>query len=81
MLDKCFVYWYRSDDDMAHTAFASEGKFEAKVRVPVVGFRNGKASNTLVRAGAPGGKGYVQDPTCDMGRVNDPAKGHEAYLR
>jgi len=81
ILDKCFVFWYRSDDDMAQTAFASEGKFEAKVRVPVIGFRNGKASNTLLRAGEPGGGGYLQDPTCNLGIVNDPLKGHEAYLR
>jgi len=81
ILDKCFVYWYRADDDMAQTAFASVGKFEAKVRVPVIGFKNKKAANALLRAGEPGGKGYLQDPTCDFGFVNDPGKGHEQYLR
>jgi len=81
ILDKCFVFWYLSHDDMTHTAFASEGRFEAKVRVPVVRFRNGKASNVLLRVGEPGGAGYLQDPTGDLSRVNDPAKGHEGYLR
>lgn len=81
VLDKCFVFWWKTDEDMSQAAFASAGKFNAKVRVPVVGFRNRRSPNALLRVGEPGGNGYLQDPTCDFSYVNDPAKGHEAYLK
>ena len=81
VLDKCFCFWYKSTPDMRHVAFSSAEKFNAKIKSPVVSFTNAAATNCLLEAGAPDGKGYIQDADCNLGRVNDPRDVHGKYLR
>jgi len=62
VLDKCFVFWWKTDEDMSQAAFASAGKFNAKVRVPVVGFRNRRSPDALLRVGEPAGTATCRTP-------------------
>ena len=81
VMDKCFCMWWMSEKGMRTTVLASEGAFNAQVNNLTVGFRSAESENVLLAAGRPGGCGYLRDLRGNVHRVNDPAKGHEAYLR
>lgn len=81
ILEKCFCFWYKSTPEMRHVAFSSVGGLRARVKSPVVVFKNSKAKNCLLEVGNTKGMGYLLDVDCDFSRVNDPRDAHAAYLR
>lgn len=79
--DKCFCFWYASKKGMRHVAFESEGPFNAQMNNPTVRFKSAEASNVLLKAGKPGGTGYVRDLRGNRKLVNDPDRSYEDYMR
>lgn len=80
IMDKCYCMWYKGEAGMRQTVFLAEGPFNAKVNAPTICFCS-KTENILLSVGESGGKGYLRDLNGCPGRVNDPERTHEKYLR
>lgn len=69
----CFVMWY-SDRGGRECAFKANGRFCSVIRTPKVNFRE-NTENTLLAVGTDGGKGYIERPIADMGKVTNGEHG------
>ena len=80
-LDGCICYWWDSNPGKRHTAIRCEGRFTALVDNLWAGFRDTKATNTVLSVGEAGGKGFIADPRAREDILNDPSDTFRDYLR
>jgi len=81
VLDGCICFWYAENPGHRHTAIRCDGPFDVEATGFYVGFRGTAAVNTFLSVGAPGGKGFIQDPRLYEFLLNDPADAFRDYLR
>lgn len=81
VLNNCIAWWYAKDPGRPHVAFRSEGRFEALVVNPLVGFSGTEAVNTVLDVKTPGGGGFLSDVRMDERRVRASDTAFRSYLR
>lgn len=81
VLNNCIAWWYAKDPGRRHTAFRSEGRFEAMVTNPLIGFNGREAVNTVLDVKTPGGKGFLRDVRMNESLVNDSIRADRPYLQ
>ena len=81
VLDGCICFWYAENPGHRHTAIRCDGPFDVEATGFYAGFKGTGAVNTFLSVGAPGGKGFIQDPRLYEFLLNDPVDAFRDYLR
>ena len=77
ILLNCFVMWY-SPKGNKEVAIECTGKFKASVTNIRVLFRKDTTNNALLKVGAKGGNGFIENPIVDKNLITD--KTYKKYL-
>lgn len=77
IFNDCFTMWY-SKREIAHTAFAAEGRFQSVVTNLRIGYNGRDAVNSVLTVGESGGNGILHNLLFDPNAVDDTT--HLAYL-